>query len=154
MRTAPKSLGQAMYVASKLDESWLQNVQRKLYGRSRDNPGYVFSKLWGLITDPHNLRRAFARVARNKGRRAAGIDRVTVGQAKPGTFRPLGIPTVKVRVVAETHALCMVIYGEPCAYRKVHAGFGRGRPETPRRKPGSALDAYLTAHQRACGGLP
>jgi retron-type reverse transcriptase len=69
-----------MYVASKLDWSWLQNVQRTLYKRSRDKPDYVFCKLWGLITDLRNLRMAFARVARNKGRRTAGIDGITVRQ--------------------------------------------------------------------------
>jgi RNA-directed DNA polymerase len=78
MSAALGSLGQAMYVAIKEDTLWLQNVQRALYMRSQEHLGYVFEKLWGLVTDPRNLRIAFARVQRNRGARTAGIDRVTV----------------------------------------------------------------------------
>lgn len=67
-----------MYVASTSDREWLRTVQRKLHERSREELDYVFQKLWGLVTDPRNLRNAFARVARNRGRRTAGVDGVTV----------------------------------------------------------------------------
>jgi group II intron reverse transcriptase/maturase len=134
MSAALGSLGQAMYVATKEDTLWLQNVQRALHTRSKEHLGYVFEKLWGLVTDLRNLRIAFARVQRNRGARTAGIDRVTVMKVlqtgvmafldeirkdlrggtfrpepvrrvlipkagQPGKFRPLGIPTVKDRVV-------------------------------------------------------
>ena len=134
MRTAARPLGKAMYVASQSDKDWLQSVQRKLYTRGKNGLDYVFDKLWGLITDPCNLRIALERVARNKGHRTAGVDGVTVQRivreggdeflrklrielragsyrpqpvrrvlipkiGQPGKFRPLGIPTVKDRVV-------------------------------------------------------
>src|SRR5258706_12367278 len=78
MSAAGGPLGQATYVASRDDRLWLQSMQRKLHERSREKPDYVFEKLWGLVTDPRNLRIALARVHRNRGARTAGIDRVTV----------------------------------------------------------------------------
>jgi RNA-directed DNA polymerase len=80
MRTTPKTLGQAMYVATAADKQWLLNEQRKLYQQSWTKPGYTFQKLWGLVTDLRNLRCALARVAGNRGRRSAGVDGKTVRQ--------------------------------------------------------------------------
>jgi len=61
MSAALGSLEQAMYVATKKDTLWLQNVQRALHTRSKEHLGI-----------------AFARVQRNRGARTAGINRVTV----------------------------------------------------------------------------
>src|SRR3954465_8195663 len=44
-----------MYVATKEDTLWLQNVQYALYTRSKEHLGYVFGKLWGLVTDRAEL---------------------------------------------------------------------------------------------------
>lgn len=134
MSAASRTPRKAMYVATELDKSWLRSETRKLHARSMSDPDYVFLKLWGLVTDPRNLRLAFDRVASNRGKRTAGVDRVTVAQVAasgieafleglrgelrgntyrpapvrrllipkqghPGKFRPLGVPTVKDRVV-------------------------------------------------------
>lgn len=73
-----------MYVAPASDKEWLRNVQRKLHQQSHLELDYVFRKLWGLVTDLRNLRTAFARVARNRGRRTAGVDGMTVYQLVKG----------------------------------------------------------------------
>jgi len=89
MSTALAPQGKAMYVASDSDKNWLLNVQRKLYTRSWENPEYVFSKLWGFVTDSRNLRCALVRIARNKGKRTAGVDGITVRKILaigPGIF--------------------------------------------------------------------
>jgi group II intron reverse transcriptase/maturase len=150
-----------MYVAPSSDKDWLLSEQRKLYARSYENPDYVFRKLWGLMTDLRNLRLAFGRVARNRGRRTAGVDGFTVRSVvakgvdafvdevrkelrsgafrpspvrrvlipkpgQPGKFRPLGIPTVKDRVVqaAMKNILEPIFEADfyPCSY-----GFRPGR---------------------------
>lgn len=101
MRTASKPLGKAMYVASAVDRQWLQNEQWKLYQRSWTESSYVFRKLWGLVTDPRNLRCAFARVARNRGRQTAGVDGVTVRRVvASGTERFLADLRVELRTRA------------------------------------------------------
>jgi hypothetical protein len=78
MRVGFKPPEKAMYVAPRPDWDWLRIEQRKLYARSEQHVDYVFCKLWGLVTDPRNLRVALARVAGNRGRRTAGVDGVTV----------------------------------------------------------------------------
>jgi group II intron reverse transcriptase/maturase len=156
-----------MYVATELDESWLRNEQRKLYTRSRETPEYIFRKVWGLITDPRNLRIALARVARNKGHKTPGTDGQTAGQVlregadkwlgdlrvelraglyrpkpvrrvlipkagQPRKFRPLGIPTIKDRVVQA--ALKNIL--EPI----FEAGF---RPSSHGFRPGKSVHGAL-----------
>jgi RNA-directed DNA polymerase len=90
--TVPASPGKATYVAPASDRRWLLNVQGRLYRQSWKESGYMFRKLWGFVTDPRNLRVALARVARNKGRRTAGVDGVTVGRIlnQVGAFRYIG----------------------------------------------------------------
>jgi retron-type reverse transcriptase len=79
-------------MVSSSERNWLLNVQRRLYRKSWNESGYVFRELWGLVTDPRNLRNALARVARNKGRRTAGVDGMTVRRVldQVGAFRYIG----------------------------------------------------------------
>jgi len=91
MGTACKPLGKAMYVAPRPDWDWLRNEQHKLYTRSEQQVDYVFRKLWGLVTDPRNLRMALARVAGNRGRRTAGVDGVTVGTCRAPSSAHRGV---------------------------------------------------------------
>jgi hypothetical protein len=78
VRTPTKPQGKRpTYVAPQSDKDWLLIEQRKLYARSMENLDYVFCKLWGLVTDPRNLRIALARATRNPGSRTSGVDRIT-----------------------------------------------------------------------------
>ncbi|HTN84387.1 MAG TPA: group II intron reverse transcriptase/maturase [Sorangium sp.] len=77
--TAHAAPGKAVYAASQSDLDWLRSVQRELHRRSREDPDYVFRKLWGFIVDPRTLRCALHRVARNRGSRTAGVDGITMG---------------------------------------------------------------------------
>jgi RNA-directed DNA polymerase len=161
MSTATRPPKKATYVVTELDKSWLRSEARKLYARSMENVDYVFRKLWGLVTDPRNLRIAFARVAGNRGRRTAGVDRITVErvlargvepfleqlrvelragtyqpspvrrilipkQGHPGKFRPLGIPTVRDRVVQSAMKNIMEPIFEPDFYPSSY-GFRPGK---------------------------
>ena len=70
----------AAYAAPQSDQDWLRNVQRMLHRRSRDDLDFVFRKLWGFLVDPRTLRCALQRVGRNRGRRTAGVDGVTMAK--------------------------------------------------------------------------
>jgi retron-type reverse transcriptase len=58
------------------DKAWLLDIQRKLYTWSRTHPGEPWQDMWGWLTSPRNLRVAWRRVARNRGARSAGVDRL------------------------------------------------------------------------------
>ncbi len=66
------------------DEAWLLGVQRKLYQWSRNNPESCYRELWNWVTDLRNLRRAWRKIAGNKGSRTAGIDGMTVMRIRNG----------------------------------------------------------------------
>jgi hypothetical protein len=57
------------------DEAWLLSVQRKLYQWSGTHPEDSYRDVWNWITDIRNLRCAWQKIALNKGRRTAGVDR-------------------------------------------------------------------------------
>jgi len=144
------------------DNDWVLSVQRKLYQWSKANPKEAYRELWNWIIDLRNLRAAWYRVSKNKGKRTPGIDGITVKSiergigintflvdlqkelkggtfrpnpcrrkmipkpGKPGKFRPLGIPTVKDRVVQS--AIKQVL--EPlleARFEHVSYGFRPGR---------------------------
>jgi RNA-directed DNA polymerase len=62
------------------DSVWMLNVQRKLYQWSQEHPNEPYRDLWNWVIDPRNLRCAWRHVSTNKGKRAAGVDGVTVGR--------------------------------------------------------------------------
>jgi len=162
MGTLPKPLGKAMYVAPRTDWDWLRVEQRKLYERSEEQVDYVFRKLWGLVTDPRNLRMALARVAGNRGRRTPGVDGITVGnvtrraeefvaglrlELRSGAYRPSPVRRVlipKLGAPGKFRPLGIptvnaLLTTPSITESRVHnerctPGSGRGRPEPYRRK--------------------
>ena len=186
MGTTTMPQGQATYMAPKSDWAWLLSEQRKLYRRSWEQPEYVFEKLWGLVTDPRNLRMAVTRVASNRGRRTGGVDRVTVrmvvrdgvdtfveavraelrsGSYRPapvrrvlipkpgqlGKFRPLGIPTVKDRVVQSAVKNILEPIFEAGFYPNSY-GFRPGRVGS--RGAGAPSDAPASTRKSARAAAP
>ena len=53
------------------------NMQRKLYGWSRETPDKVFQDLFNLVCDQKTLRHAWRQLCRNQGSRTPGVDGVT-----------------------------------------------------------------------------
>ena len=75
---------QSMDLDFKADYAWVLSVQRKLYQWSKANPKEQYRELWNWVTDIRNLRYAWTRVAKNKGKRTPGIDGITVGSITRG----------------------------------------------------------------------
>ena len=73
---------------SQANRAWLLNVQANLYQWSQTHPDDTYRDLWNWVTDPLNLRCAWHTIATNKGKRAPGVDGVTVGQANQGSSDP------------------------------------------------------------------
>lgn len=71
-----------MDLAHQADYDWVLSVQRKLYQWSQKHPTEAYRELWNWLTDLRNLREAWRRVARNKGKRTPGIDGITVGRIR------------------------------------------------------------------------
>ena len=67
------------------DEAWILSVQRKLYQWSKANPDDAWRDMWSWLTDAHTLRHSWRRVASNKGKHAAGVDGITVGNIRNNT---------------------------------------------------------------------
>lgn len=141
------------------DAAWLLDIQRKLYTWSRAEPDGAYRELWNWVSDPRNLRLAWRRIAKNRGARTAGSDKVTVRsiarrpdgvgrflaetrtmlrtgayrpmpvrrvlipkRGQPGKSRPLGVPTVRDRVV-QAAVLNMLEPVFEAGFRPVSYGF-------------------------------
>lgn len=139
------------------------DMQRKLYGWSRNDPKKVYSDLFNLVCDRRTLALAWKQLSKNQGSRTPGIDGVTrrkiegrpggVAQflaelreelrqgiyapqpvrqrlipkpGKPGQFRPLGIPTLKDRLVQMALKIVLEPIFEADFYPTSY-GFRRGR---------------------------
>jgi len=65
------------------------NMQRKLYGWSRNDPEKVYSDLFNLVCDERTLHLAWCYLSRNSGSRTPGIDGVTRRkiEERPGGVR-------------------------------------------------------------------
>jgi len=70
------------------DRAWLLSVQKKLYQWSQGNSIGTYRDLWNWVIDERNLRCAWSKVARNKGKRTSGVDEQTVASLcrKPGVI--------------------------------------------------------------------
>ena len=59
------------------DAEWLESKRQALWAWANHAEGPYPKALFALILDPRNLRLAWGRVSRNKGRNTSGVDRIT-----------------------------------------------------------------------------
>lgn len=134
-----------------------------LHTLARRDPSKRFNHLWKNLTDPHWLAQAWEQIRRNRGSQTAGIDQMTAadvdlrriqqwsealksGRYQPtpvrrvyveksnGQQRPLGIPTIKDRVIQQGLKMLLEPIFE-ADFRHCSHGF------RPRRSPHTALRA-------------
>ena len=69
-----------------VNASFVLDMQRKLYRWSSDTPDRVFADLFNIVCDRRTLTEAWERLARNRGSRTPGTDRVTrrTVEGRPG----------------------------------------------------------------------
>jgi group II intron reverse transcriptase/maturase len=133
-----------------------------LHALARRDPSKRFNHLWKNLTDPRWLGQAWEQIRRNRGSQTAGVDRMTAvdvdllrirqwiealktGRYKPtpvrrvyleksnGQQRPLGIPTIKDRVIQQGLKLLLEPIFE-ADFRHCSHGFRPGRsPHTALR---------------------
>lgn len=76
-QTASKQVGGASRPAAPNGATYTDDMQRKLFLRSRERPDRTFDDLFNLVCHPHTLHEAWRRVSRRKASRTAGVDGVT-----------------------------------------------------------------------------
>lgn len=128
---------------------------KHLHKLAKQNPSKRFNHLWESLTDPRWLAQAWEEIRRNKGSQTTGVDSTTAvdvdldlihklaQQLKNGTYRPtpvrrvqipkangktrpLGIPTIKDRIVQQGLKMLLEPIFEADFYNCSH-GFRQGR---------------------------
>jgi RNA-directed DNA polymerase len=77
VQPASKQVGGTLESAAPNGATYTNDMQRKLYLRSRERPDRTFDDLFNLVCHPLTLREAWRRVSRRKASRTAGVDGVT-----------------------------------------------------------------------------
>jgi group II intron reverse transcriptase/maturase len=128
---------------------------KHLHQLAKQDPGKRFTRLWSSLTNPYWLAQAWEQIRRNHGSRTAGVDQMTARdvdmslitqwaaelrrgayQLTPvrrcyiekgnGQLRPLGIPTIKDRIVQQGLKMLLEPIFE-ADFKTCSHGFRQGR---------------------------
>jgi group II intron reverse transcriptase/maturase len=128
---------------------------KHLHQLAKQDPGKRFTRLWRTLTDPYWLAQAWEQIRRNHGSWTAGVDRMTARDVdmpmiiqwaaelrrkayRPtpvrrcyiekgnGRLRPLGIPTIKDRVIQQGLKMLLEPIFE-ADFKTCSHGFRQGR---------------------------
>jgi retron-type reverse transcriptase len=77
VQPASKQVGGTSGSAAPNGATYTNDMQRKLYLRSRERPDRTFDDLFNLVCHPLTLQEAWRRVSRRKASRTAGVDGTT-----------------------------------------------------------------------------